>query len=302
MLWGVHLRNDYTIPDRDLGAIREMRLEAVKGMAHTDPQAYATLRGQNPQLLVIVRLWDADLQNRFFNTGQGELCPPGDYATIMAAKATAIGSALGHSNVTFQIHNEPNHTVRDANGKIISRYEGWGDSNEYALSFNNWYRQVYTALKQQIPWATFGFPGLAVPHRDVEWIEICRESIEMSDWLGCHCYWQNFNEHRQHDINQGNHLQEFWGGRYRIYAKHFPKTVIHILEAGNSNHQSGMEQKPEIVAEELMQWYAMVSTSETVQSANPFLLSSPDPTWANFAWIKEDGSWNPIVERMRHRQ
>ncbi len=55
----------------------------------------------------------------------------------------------------FHIHNEPNH--RD-------RYEGWSPTDDDARDFNAWFLDVYRRLKEAHPWASIGFPGLALPH------------------------------------------------------------------------------------------------------------------------------------------
>ena len=86
--------------------------------------------------------------------------------------------------VKYQVANEPNH---------VERKEGFGPEDSDARAFNAWYLEVYDRLKGACPWASIGFPGMALPdntHRDRAWLEICRPTIEQADWLGVHCYWQ----------------------------------------------------------------------------------------------------------------
>jgi hypothetical protein len=84
----------------------------------------------------------------------------------------------------FHVCNEPNH---------VERYEGWGPTDDDARSFNAWFQETYRRLKDAHPWASIGFPGLALgehSHRERTWLKLCRPAVEMADWLGVHCYWQ----------------------------------------------------------------------------------------------------------------
>ncbi len=193
-------------------------------------------------------------------------------------------TALQHYTDMFQIHNEPNHP---------SLYEGWGVSNEDALDFTHWYAEVLRLLKEQYPNLKFGFPGLAVPHRDLAWIRICREVIKESDWLGVHCYWQYKN------YNSPDWGQRFW--RYFDELGFVPET--HILEAGNSNLQSGIPLEEKEMAEQLIHWYKTVEETEIIESASPFILSSQDPYWdkCGFTWITQDGRFKEIIYRLGDR-
>ena len=167
---GVNGRNDSRFEEADFQVIREAKLESIKMMSLTSVEVFQRLKAENPNLEIITRL-----HHPSFNTG-GHPSPE----EFVNALAPVIGQLQPYCT-QFQIHNEPNHA---------HRYEGWGNTDDDARSFNTWFMDVYTRLKQIHPWASFGFPGLALPdplHRDKAWLQICRQAIERADWLGCHC-------------------------------------------------------------------------------------------------------------------
>jgi hypothetical protein len=142
---------------------------------------------------------------------------------------------------------------------------------------------VLAALKGACPWALFGFPGLALnhPHRDLEWLQICRNVVNASHWLGCHTYWQ-------HD----NMMSDEWGLRFKLYNERFPKHKIEITEFGNST--PGLPRGEQ--ARQYVRYYAELSKYPYLGSASAFIASSPDPTWSPFAWMQEGGQMMPVVD------
>jgi hypothetical protein len=174
-LVGLHARNDVRFKEQDYELIRLARIETVKMMSFTDADVYARLRRENPEIRFIVRLYDDRIN---VNSRPS----PAQFL----AKMLPVINRLRAYATKFEIHNEPNH---------VDGIEGWGASEESARAFRSWYVEVLQSLKKACPWAQFGFPGLALnhPHRDLEWLEVCRDAILASDWLGCHCYWQHDN-------------------------------------------------------------------------------------------------------------
>ncbi len=259
---GLHARNDVYFPEEDYKLIREARIETLKTISITDISVYERLRRENPSLEFIVRLWDKGF-------GPGKHPSPQEFVEQVAPRI----QALRPYTEKFEIHNEPNH---------FHRLEGWGASDRHAEDFRNWYLEVLRRLKELFPWAKFGFPGLAInyPHRDLEWLEICRDAVEESDWLGCHCYWQ-----------YENHLSEEWGLRFKLYHKLFPRKTIEITEFGDST--PGLA--PEEMAKKYVEYYQELYKYPYVSSACAFIASSSDPRWAPFAWRTETGEFKPIV-------
>jgi hypothetical protein len=151
--------------------------------------------------------------------------------------------------------------------------------------------EAYDRLKQTCPWAELGFPGLAIPHRDLEWVEICRPAVEKADWLGVHCYWQNPT------TDDYNHLADFWGLRFKLYHNKFPNAPIEITEFGNSNCQNA--DFPVIwdrIAREHVDFYQAVFEHPYVRSASSFIMSAPQREWEGFSWRGEDGGFRPVVQ------
>ena len=271
-LLGVHGRNDLDFMAADFELIRESKVQTVKMMSQTRPRVFEILKGLDVQL-IITRLYD----DRF---GTGHHPTPAEFRDRMVP----VIQALQPYCTFYEIHNEPNH---------LAGYEGWGQTDADARDFDSWFVEVYRLLKAACPWAEFGFPGLAVPHRDIEWLNICRQSLRLADWLGCHTYWQNPTDQ---DIN---HLSGEWGLRCDQYHRVSPNKPIHITEAGNSNHQTeGLPHNDQKIALEIVEHARAVLRRPWIGSVAYFLMSSQDRTWADFAWRTEQGQFKPIVARM----
>jgi len=273
---GIHGRNDTEWQeDFDFYVIQEARIEAVKMMGHTSPGVFYRLKKENHNIELITRLYDV----RF---GVDSYPSAVDFAN----RQTAIMAAVKDFCTKFEIHNEPNHPAR---------YEGWGITDEDANDFNDWFLEVYRRIKEAHPWASLGFPGLAIPHRDLEWAEICRPAIEQADWLGVHCYWQTPPGQEE------NHLADAWGLRFKAYHEMFPNKRIEITECGNSNAQAN----PPIaisegrLARQTVEYYAKCAEYDYVNAVCFFILSSPDPSWESFAWRDEHGRLKPVIRVVR---
>ncbi len=259
---GLHARNSVQFTGHDYELVRQARIETMKMMSHTDISVYQRLRRENPDIEFIVRLYDDRLRH-------DSRPSPADFV----AKMVPIIKSLRPYVTKFEIHNEPNH----AEG-----VEGWGASDQHARSFLSWYLQVLPALKEACPWARFGFPGLALnnPHRDLEWLAICRNAIRASHWLGCHCYWQ-----------YGNMMKDAWGLRFKLYRERFPGKTIEITEFGDSTPNRPREE----IASQYVAYYQELNKYPYLGSASAFIASSPDPTWNLFVWMKEGGEMMPVV-------
>jgi hypothetical protein len=252
--------NDHHYTERDYQAIRDARFELIKTMSFTVDEVYRRCREINPQMEFIVRL---------YSDGGGHPGSPERFVEMHAPRMEHLYRTFGIT--LFQIHNEPNH---------LTGLEGWGQEKHHAGDFSNWFIRVYSLLKARCPWARLGFPGLAVPHKDKEWLDWCRAAILMSDWLGLHIYWQTPPGH------ENNHLSDYWGKRFLYYSATFPSKDIHILEYGNSNGQSGLPLDDHERARQYVEWFQMARKYSYLKSASSFILSSPDPRWhrEGFGW------------------
>jgi hypothetical protein len=273
---GICGRNDYWLGDKDYELLLAANVETVKMMSHTNPSVFREILIQKPDIQIITRLY---MSGAF---GPGKHPTPEMFVKTMVP---VIRNTRLYCNM-YEVHNEPNH---------LDEIEGWGQSDEHARDFNLWAMKVYILLRKQFPYETgirFGFPGLAVPHNDLKWLEICREAIEMYDFLCVHCYWQNPEPEDQ------NHLSTDWGMRFVHYHEQFPGKELHITEYGNSNHQSGYKSNWLVIAEEHVEYFQELFKYDIVSSASAFIMSSPDPAWMHFAWRSEDGTLRGVVRRI----
>lgn len=274
---GLHGRNHESFEEVDYRIVREAHIETLKMMSETHPDVFQRLKNENPDVEFIVRLRDDRIREE---GGVGRHPTPQEFVERMVP----IMERLRPFATKFEIHNEPNH---------VHRYEGWGQEDAHARDFNMWYRQVFNLLKARCSWAFLGFPGLAIPHRDLEWIDICRPAVEMSDFLGVHCYWQTTPQEPR------NHLVDFWGLRFKYYHDKFPNKAIDLLEVGNSNAQSGLPIDDKEIARQYVEYFQELFKYPYINSASPFIMSSPDPTWDSFAWRKVSGEVKPVVAAIR---
>lgn len=274
---GVHGRNQEEFDRRDYEVIQRAKLEVVKMMSHTRPEVFQKIKEENPGIEIITRLHHSDINS-------GGHPAPEKFAQDMIP----VMNQLKPYCTKFQVANEPNH---------IKRYEGWGKENSDAEDFNQWFLRVYDRLKKDCPWASIGFPGLAVPdflHRDKAWLKLCREAIHQADWLGVHCYWQTAPGQRS------NNLHPDFGLCFKYYHELYPRKTLEILECGNSNVQtSGYDTSPEPVAYEYVEWLQEVFKYDYINSVSFFILSSPDAkNWSFFSWRTEDGQIKPVVDHL----
>lgn len=264
MLVGVHGSNKDRWDPWDYIAVKDANVSVLKMMSHTDESVFAQLYRNHPNIEFIVRLYDDRI-------GSGG--PVG--VTAFLDKMIPIVRRLMKYTNKFEIHNEPNH---------VEGIEGWGAERADAEYFKSWYGIVLDTLKDTCSGAKFGFPGLALPgfvHHDLMWLDVCRDEVARSDWLGCHCYWQDSSDM----------FSTMFGHRFKAYHAKFPDKKIHVTEFGNSTEHVN----PVVVAAEYPVYYETLAQYPYIKSASAFILSSHDPAWNNFIWVKAGGEQLPVV-------
>jgi hypothetical protein len=192
--------------------------------------------------------------------------------------------------VKFEVLNEPNHQALEG---------GWGPEADQARDFSRWFLETYNRLKEDCPWASLGFPGLAPHHggfnEDLSWAEVCRPAVERADWLGVHCYWQNPQP------TDRNHLQPDWGLRFKAYQELFPDKIIEITEFGNANGYEGAYRVDRgRIAQEYVEYYRELFKHRYINSAAAFIISCADGPWEEwgFTWRRESGDPYEVVYRV----
>lgn len=270
---GLNGRNDSGFHDLDYQLIREAKIETVKMMSLTQPEVFARIKQENPEIEFIVRLYDDRM------SAQGHPSP-----AEFAGRMIPIMAALHPYATKFEVGNEPNH---------FKRYEGWGPEDADAENFKTWFLEVYDLLKAAHPWAELGFPALGTPdsvHRDRAWLEINREAIERADWLGVHCYWQT-------PPNQpGTMLDPEHGLCFTYYHALFPDKPIELTEFDNDNIVYGYPpDSEENIAQQYITYYQEFFKYPYLRSASSYIISSPDQAWDYFTWRSEEGRFKPVV-------
>jgi hypothetical protein len=273
---GIHGRNHEEWHDIDFQVLRDAGVEVIKAMSQTRPYHFERMRRELPNVEIITRLHGDGF-------GVGHHPSPAQFAGQMIP----VMADLRPYCTKFHVHNEPNH---------IKLYEGWGPTDDDARDFNTWFLQVYRRLKDAHPWASIGFPGLALgehSHRDRTWLEICRPAIQEADWLGVHCYWQT-------PPGEWSRLRdEAFGLNFKYYHNKYPNKTIEILECGNSNGENNLPISDETIADEYVQWLQEVFNYPYINSASFFILSSQDSgNWSSFSWRTEHGAIRPMVYRV----
>jgi len=274
---GLHGRNNVDYGEVDFQVLNKAKIEVIKVMSQTRPAVLKRIKQENPNMEIITRLYDS-------RVGTHGHPSPAEFAE----KMIPIMKSYKPYCEKYHLMNEPNH---------VHRYEGWGPTDEDARNFNTWFIEAYDRLKQACPWASLGFPGLAVPdgpgHRTYPWLEICRPAIAKADWLGVHCYWQSPPGRPSVIFN------DLFGLVFKYYHKQFPDKVLEILECGNSNIQNGYPISEDDVAKEFTDWLQEVFKYPYINSAAYFILSSQDRgNWEFFSWRLEDGRIKPITYRV----
>ncbi|MFB0534232.1 MAG: hypothetical protein ACETWR_04540, partial [Anaerolineae bacterium] len=294
---GVHGRNDpwQKFEEFDYQIIERAGIEHVKMMISDEAanrevlnsavRIYERLRGIKSDMDFVVRLDDPHHVN------EGGHPSSQDFANRLAPIMTELHRACPYV-VKFEVLNEPNHW---------DRIGGWGPEADQARDFSRWFLETYNRLKEACPWASLGFPGLALPHgdfpdKDLGWAKVCRPAVERADWLGVHCYWQNPQP------TDRNHLHPDWGLRFKAYQKLFPDKIIEITEFGNSNGQNP-EYRPvdrERIAQEYVEYYQELFKHRYINSAAAFIVSAAYGPWEEqgFTWRSESGDLYKVVYRV----
>jgi len=264
-LVGLHGRADGPQMDADFDVMRRARLESVKLLSWAPPEDFDRVRALNPKMFVLVRLFT-------------KIGAPDQFSDFFVAEVQDAMARFYQRGVRyFEIHNEPN-----------LKLEGWGSSWADGSAFNRFFIEVRNKLKAKFPEALFGYPGLSpdgfpMPERtnDIVFLDQCREAVQLSDWIGAHCYWTNPDEMRS----------EKGGMSFMEFRKRFPEKLIFITEFSNPANWVGRAEK----AHQYVQYYELLRNVPGLGAAFCFL-SSASAQFPHEAWWDENGAISEIPD------
>lgn len=269
---GVCGRNSPDWRDCDFQALVSLKAEAVKLMSFAQAGTANRIKEMLPDITITVRLYEGGF-------GQGYHPTPKEFVDRVSEHIIRLRPYANR----FEIHNEPNH---------LQGIEGWGQDVHHANDFNGWFLEVYGRLKTAFLDLEFGFPGLAIPHRDLAWLEVCQAAIEVADFVGIHCYWQNPT------LVETNHLDDFWGLRFQEYLARYPDKPFEITEYGNSNVHGNFPIDWSVIGREYVAWHGEVFRHPRIEATHGFILSAPQAEWDGFAWVSESRGPRAVVAQL----
>jgi len=269
-LVGLHGRADGRMQEADFETVRLARLDAVKLLSSAALEDVDRLMGYNPNMLVLVRLF-ADFSNRIVSP-----------ETFLQSALPEAQAFYAKGVRFFEIHNEPNLTV-----------EGLGRSWNNGSEFSQWFRTVYDTLKQALPLAFFGFPGVSpgktiagVRMDEITFLSQAAPAINIADWLGGHFYWQTESE-RVIDVEA--QLQ-----RYNALAK---DKLLWATEFSNSNALVDHQSK----AQQYLSFYQQITKHDRCAGAFAFV-SSASVGFKTEVWRDEQGRQTVIPSIVGNRE
>lgn len=269
-LAGVNGRPDGSLGELDLQVVEQANLEAVKLSLGTSQADIGRLKQRNPALFLMTGL-HLDFE--------GEPMEPTDWAARVRRAATRHHDAGVRY---FEIQRAPNLNSEGC-------YSAWASGAEFA----RWWLDVASLLRQELPEAKLGFPGLS-PGGQVEgqrqdalsFLEGADQAVLDADWVGVHCYWSS-------ELEMG---EESKGAFHDLMRRNYPDKMIFVTEFGNVNALTNATVK----GREYAAFLDGLRQHPGVGAAFGQILSSTGP-YAELAWRDEDGELSPVVEEVAHR-
>ena len=220
--------------------IKEAKIEAYKGLSNESADTVKILKDINPDMFILIRL--------FAKVNKG-FSRPQQFVNLVAQDAVK----WYHAGVRhFEVHNEPNLKIDDS---AEGMWDVWEDGGEFSL----WFLQVVAQLKEMMPEAQFGYPGLSpgigiagVRYDPIRFFNESWTAVDEADFICAHCYWVTRDQIYSDDYGQ-------WYKRYHVKNK-----PIMITEFSNPSHEVPKGEK----GKQYVEYYASL---ENVHSAYSFL-------------------------------
>ena len=257
-LVGLHGRADGPLLDPDLPVIQSARIEAVKLLSNAQPEDVDRLRGLNPEMFIMSRLF-ASFSDRVVSAA--------DFTSWIEHD---MGQLYQRGLRYFEIHNEPN-----------LQFEGWQSSWQDGHEFGNWFLEMVDRLRSKYPETKFGYPGLSPGssisgQRMDSWtfLEQSEDAARSADWIGCHCYWE-YEDQMLHPTG---------GLVYEEYRRHFPDKLLFVTEF--SNPREGI--KARVKGQQYLEYYRRLRDIRGIGAAFSFVVSASSD-FPHEVWRSEDG-------------
>lgn len=236
-LIGVHGRLAGTLNEGDLKLIQQARLEAVKLPLNEPNQTLDRLRSLRPSMLFVVRM-DIDLT--------GDRITPNDFVRSVEQDAHRL---YAKGVRYFELLSSPNLQI-----------EGWNQSWRDGREFGDWFCAVVSQLRDELPEARFGFPGLSPGGplsgwRADEWqfLEAAEGAATSADWLGVICQWQDEQS-----------MRSLGGGlRFHLIRERFPDKLLFVTECNNP----ASDVSAEVKARQYRDYFRMLRQEQGVGAA-----------------------------------
>jgi hypothetical protein len=258
------------LQEEDYACIQSGRLDAVLLPMEEDEKAVARLRAINPAMLIGVTL------SQDFSGGPVSL---EDFVQVVRPHLERWAVA---GVVHYQVHTNPN----------LLR-QGWRRTWQSGSEFAGWFSQVIRALREIVPGACYGFPGLAPGDtvsgqraNSMDFLLAAENAAQDADWLGVNCFW----------TEPAGALTSRGVGLLEEYRRLFPDKVMLVTEFGNASNGVDPTEK----ARQYLDFYAAASRIQNVGAAFGYTLSSAGGN-PGLAWRAEGESTSRLAERLGQR-
>ena len=236
-LIGVHGRLGGPLDDDDFNLLQIARVEAVKFDMNEPLESIERLRSLKPSMLLVARL-----------THQlgGDQVEPNDFLRAVAEPAR---QHYHHGVRYFEVGTAPN-----------LQFEGWNRSWRSGESYAAWFLEVLTGLRQTMPEAKLGFPGLSPGGLVSGWradapqfLDQADPAAAAADWVGVICHW----------LTEAGMNSPDGGLAFHHVRDRFPGKLVFVTEFSNPSPDTA----PEVKARQYRAYYNLLRQQAGVGAA-----------------------------------
>lgn len=253
---GLHASADPEIGEAEHNEFAELRPGIIKVLSFHNADDIGRLAAAHPDAQFIIRA---------FLSMEGRKISPGKFVADTVSDVRRALAQLRKHDVVVELHNEPNLAA-----------EGLGSSWSDGTTFNIWYQELLKRYRQTLPGIRFIFPGLSPGGKvtgtkldHIQFLEASRAAVEVSDGLGIHLYWSQFQP-----MEQALETLDDTISRFRAHP-------IWITEASRNLGPS----IPSKLAKEYLYFWKELQTRPVVQGVTYFVASASNPDFAHEVWV-----------------